>query len=64
MINFGNYNSFNKKNLKFSGCLIKSLQKLPNYMGFVHRGISGTRFSHFHKTGDMIYFKNFTSSSK
>ena len=64
MVDFGNEHNFNEKNLKFSGCLIRSLQKLPNYTGFVHRGINEIRLSHFHKTGDMIYFKQFTSSSK
>ena len=45
------------------GCIIKSVLYLPNFLGVVHRGIKNYRFSKLQKTGDVLCWKGFTSTS-
>ena len=50
--------------MRIVGCIIKSVLLLPNYYGVVHRGVRNYRFSKLQKTGDVLCWKGFTSTSQ
>jgi len=50
--------------VEFSNCLIKALDKLPNYIGKVYRGMRNYRHSSLYSVGSVFTWKSFTSTSK
>lgn len=49
---------------EFSNCLVKALEKLPNYIGTVYRGMRNYKHSSMYSVGSVFNWKSFTSTSR